>query len=80
MKIGIIAQFSRLPRRQVWMIVRTLRYNVAGFMVVHPETTKIGGINSAGESIYVQIDETTCGKRKSNKGKRRKTVWTLGVI
>ena len=80
LKIGIIAQFSRLSRKQVWAIVRTLRYNVASFMVKHPETTKIGGINSDGESIYVQIDETACGKRKANKGKRRETVWTLGGI
>ena len=80
MNIRIIAQLSRLSKKQVWAIVRTLRYYVASFMVKHPETTKIGGINSDGELIYVQIDETACGKRKSNEGKRRETVWTLGGL
>lgn len=28
----------------------------------------------------MQIDETKVGKRKDNRGKRRKGIWILGII
>ena len=75
-----IAQFSRMSRTIIWKISRTLRHIAAKFITKHPQTTKIGGKNCFGQEMYVAIDETACGKRKFNRGRRKKTIWTLGGV
>ena len=75
-----IAQFSRMSKKTIWKISRTLRHIAAKFITKHPQTTKIGGKNCFGQEMYVAIDETACGKRKFNRGRRKKTIWTLGGV
>ena len=61
-------------------IIKYLRLTAAKFMIQHPEVARVGGLDRDGKSIYVLINEIECGRRKFNKGKYRKTVWTLGAV
>ena len=49
-------------------------------MQLNPIATAIGGLDSDGKPITVQIDESCLGKRKYNKGKYRKQTWVLGGV
>ena len=40
----------------------------------------LGGVNSDGQPIVVEIDESKFGKRKYNKGKRVDGVWVVGGV
>ena len=40
----------------------------------------LGGVNSDGQPIIVEIDESKFGKRKYNKGKRIDGVWVVGGV
>ena len=40
----------------------------------------LGGVNSDGQPIIVEIDESKFGKRKHNKGKRVDGVWVVGGV
>ncbi|KAG0972494.1 hypothetical protein G6F29_013453 [Rhizopus arrhizus] len=44
------------------------------------EDVQIGGVNSDGQPIVVEIDESKFGKRKYNKGKRVDGVWVVGGV
>ncbi|KAG0776073.1 hypothetical protein G6F16_013929 [Rhizopus arrhizus] len=41
------------------------------------EDVQVGGVNSDGQHIIVEIDESKFGKRKYNKGKRVDGVWVV---
>ena len=40
----------------------------------------LGGVDSDGRPIIVEIDESKFGKRKYNKGKRVDGVWVVGGV
>jgi hypothetical protein len=40
----------------------------------------LGGVNSDGQPIVVEIDKSKFGKRKYNKGKRVDGVWVVGGV
>ncbi|KAG1617325.1 hypothetical protein G6F44_013065 [Rhizopus delemar] len=44
------------------------------------EDVQVGGVDSAGQPIVVEIDESKFGKRKYNKGKRVDGVWVVGGV
>ncbi|KAG0776289.1 hypothetical protein G6F26_013462 [Rhizopus arrhizus] len=44
------------------------------------EDVQVGGVNSDGQPIIVEIDESKFGKRKYNKGKRVDGVWVVGGV
>ena len=49
-------------------------------MLKNPELNKVGVVNKQGKSMYVQIDETFCGKVKHHKGRSKKQTWVLGGV
>ena len=69
-----------MSRLIILKITRTLRHIAAKFITKHPQTTKIGGKNCFGQEMFVAIDETAYGRRKSHRERRKQTVWTLGGI
>ena len=55
-------------------VTKVVRLLAANFMLQNPTLNKVGGLNSKGNPIIVQIDETCVGKRKHHKRKLRPTM------
>ena len=75
-----ITKWTSLSRKQIWKISRACRLVAANFMLENPDLTKIGGLDKKGRPIYVQADETHCGKMKYHKGATRVPTWVLGAV
>ena len=67
-KLAYISEFSEISDKIMEKITKYLCLTAAQFKIQHPEIGRIGSLNRDGESIYVLIDETVCGRRKFNRG------------
>ena len=67
-----------------WIVTRLskdVRLLPSNFMLQNPSLNKIGGVDSEGQLITVQIDESLAGKRKYGKGKLKPdAIWVLGAV